>query len=42
MIAVKNAGWLMGGLVTILKVRDNLRSYDEDPGWFKHPPELLR
>jgi manganese oxidase len=28
----------MGGLVTILKVRDSLQSYDEDPGWYKHPP----
>ncbi len=27
----------MGGLVTILKVRDQLTSYDEDPGWYKHP-----
>jgi manganese oxidase len=28
----------MGGLFTILKVRDALRSYDEDPGWYEHPP----
>jgi manganese oxidase len=27
----------MGGLVTILKVRDDLQSYDEDPGWYEHP-----
>jgi hypothetical protein len=27
----------MGGLVTILKARDQLKSYDEDPGWYKHP-----
>ena len=27
----------MGGLFTILKVRDNLLSYDKDPGWYKHP-----
>ncbi|MGH7827087.1 MAG: multicopper oxidase domain-containing protein [Candidatus Binatia bacterium] len=27
----------MGGLFTILKVRDELKSYDEDPGWYKHP-----
>lgn len=27
----------MGGLVTILKVRDSLQSYDEDPGWYEHP-----
>jgi manganese oxidase len=28
----------MGGLFTIMKVRNQLRSYDEDPGWYKHPP----
>lgn len=28
----------MGGLFTILKVRDRLTSYDEDPGWYQHPP----
>jgi hypothetical protein len=28
----------MGGLFTVVKVRDQLRSYDEDPGWYKHPP----
>jgi hypothetical protein len=28
----------MGGLFTILKVRDQLRSYDEEPGWYQHPP----
>lgn len=27
----------MGGLFTILKVRDGLTSYDEDPGWYRHP-----
>jgi hypothetical protein len=27
----------MGGLMTILKVRDKLASYDEDPGWYRHP-----
>jgi FtsP/CotA-like multicopper oxidase with cupredoxin domain len=27
----------MGGLFTILKVRDRLTSYDEDPGWYQHP-----
>lgn len=27
----------MGGLFTIIKVRDELRSYDEDPGWYQHP-----
>jgi FtsP/CotA-like multicopper oxidase with cupredoxin domain len=28
----------MGGLFTIIKVRDHLASYDEDPGWYQHPP----
>ena len=28
----------MGGLFTIVKVRDRLQSYDEDPGWYQHPP----
>ena len=28
----------MGGLMTIMKVRDRLKSYDEDPGWYEHPP----
>ena len=28
----------MGGMFTILKVRDHLESYDENPGWYKHPP----
>ena len=27
----------MGGLFTMLKVRENLASYD-DPGWYQHPP----
>lgn len=27
----------MGGMFTVLKVRDELSSYD-DPGWYKHPP----
>jgi FtsP/CotA-like multicopper oxidase with cupredoxin domain len=27
----------MGGLLTVLKVRDRLTSYDEDPGWYQHP-----
>jgi FtsP/CotA-like multicopper oxidase with cupredoxin domain len=26
----------MGGLFTILKVRDRLTNYDEDPGWYQH------
>jgi manganese oxidase len=28
----------MGGLFTVVKVRDDLKSYDEDPGWYQHPP----
>lgn len=28
----------MGGMFTIVKVRDRLKSYDEDPGWYQHPP----
>ena len=27
----------MGGMFTILKVREDLTSYDEDPGWYEHP-----
>ena len=27
----------MGGMFTILKVRDGITTYD-DPGWYKHPP----
>jgi hypothetical protein len=27
----------MGGLFTIVKVRDEVKSYDEDPGWYQHP-----
>jgi FtsP/CotA-like multicopper oxidase with cupredoxin domain len=27
----------MGGLLTILKVRDRLTSYEQDPGWYEHP-----
>ena len=28
----------MGGLLTIVKVRDSLNSHDRDPGWYQHPP----
>ena len=28
----------MGGMFTVLKVRDDLASYTEDPGWYDHPP----
>ena len=27
----------MGGMFTIIKIRDHLASYDHDPGWYKHP-----
>ncbi len=27
----------MGGMLTVIKVRDHLANYDEDPGWYKHP-----
>ncbi|NUP08670.1 MAG: copper oxidase [Polyangiaceae bacterium] len=28
----------MGGMFTIIKVREQLESYDKDPGWYKNPP----
>lgn len=31
----------MGGMFTVLKVRDDLKSCDEDPGWYR-PPEGRR
>jgi FtsP/CotA-like multicopper oxidase with cupredoxin domain len=27
----------MGGMFNIMKVRENLKSYDADPGWYQHP-----
>jgi FtsP/CotA-like multicopper oxidase with cupredoxin domain len=27
----------MGGMFTVVKVRDQLKTYDEDPGWYEHP-----
>jgi hypothetical protein len=30
----------MGGMFTLLKIRDDINSY-EDPGWYKHPPDTL-
>jgi FtsP/CotA-like multicopper oxidase with cupredoxin domain len=27
----------MGGMFTVIKVRDHLLSYDQDPGWYRHP-----
>lgn len=31
----------MGGMFTVLKIREDLKSYDEDPGWFKPPAGTL-
>jgi FtsP/CotA-like multicopper oxidase with cupredoxin domain len=31
----------MGGMFTILKVRENLTNYDEDPGWYQTPAGTL-
>ncbi len=31
----------MGGMFTILKVRENLSNYDEDPGWYEPPAGTL-
>ncbi|MFA6173517.1 MAG: copper oxidase [Kiritimatiellales bacterium] len=28
----------MGGMFTILKVRENIKNYDQDPGWYGNPP----
>ncbi len=28
----------MGGMFTLLKVRDKVDSYEKDPGWYEHPP----
>ena len=27
----------MGGMFTVLKVRESLASYDRDPGWYDYP-----
>ena len=31
----------MGGMYTNLKVRENLESYDKDPGWYEDPAGTL-
>ncbi|MBK6517129.1 MAG: copper oxidase [Polyangiaceae bacterium] len=31
----------MGGMFTVIKVREDLKTYDKDPGWYKHPPGTL-
>ena len=28
----------MGGMFTVLKVREQIENYDKDPGWFEKPP----
>lgn len=28
----------MGGMFTIIKVRGHVQSYEQDPGWYQHPP----
>ena len=28
----------MGGMFTVVKIRDHLASYNKDPGWYRHPP----
>jgi hypothetical protein len=29
----------MGGMFTVLKVREQIENYDKDPGWFEKPPD---
>jgi hypothetical protein len=31
----------MGGMFTIVKVRDHLENYETDPGWYQHPPDTM-
>ena len=31
----------MGGMFTILKVRERVTDYDRDPGWYENPPGTL-
>ena len=31
----------MGGMFTVLKVRDRLERYDTDPGWYENPKGTL-
>ena len=31
----------MGGMLTLLKVRDELPAGNEDPGWYLHPPSTV-
>ena len=32
----------MGGMFTVLKARERLKSYYQDPGFFQHPPGTWR
>jgi hypothetical protein len=32
----------MGGLLTVLKVREHLERNDRDPGWYQHPKTVAR
>ena len=27
----------MGGMFTVIRIRDRLSSYDKDPGWYSYP-----
>jgi hypothetical protein len=27
----------MGGMFTVMKIREGVASYDEDPGWYEQP-----
>jgi FtsP/CotA-like multicopper oxidase with cupredoxin domain len=31
----------LGGMFTVIKVRDHLQSYDEDPGWYQRPGKTV-
>jgi hypothetical protein len=31
----------MGGMFTVIKIRDQLASYDKDPGWYAHPKKTV-
>ncbi len=31
----------MGGMFTVIKIRENLESYGQDPGWYQHPESTL-
>lgn len=31
----------MGGMFTLLKIREGLEEFDRDPGWYSHPPGTI-